>query len=131
MIAATLLAVAVWLGFLAKAIVDFKTALRDFPLRRAEARQTIEFVYSHHARHGQWPTLTEIQSQNFGALANGWQVSTDAQAGAPTMWLHGPYHMNLVYYFEPPQQEVPNVDWTLSVEGDKRHFKEAVPYSVE
>lgn len=125
------LIVVVWVGFLVRFILDVRRSAREFPLRHVEAREAIEFVYRYEAKHGRWPTDAEVQAQHFVALAKGWQYKAGwGIDGAPTVGLHGPYHMMLYYHFEPPLQGKIVDEWSLSIEGDKKYFRAEQPYSL-
>ena len=110
-------------------IYRMEAAIRDMPKRHAEAKEAIEFVYGHYLQFGEWPTKSEIESVP-DLLPLEWEYKGGG-ASQPLMWLHGPHHMFLYYYFEPPKNGMATDNWVLTIEGSKRAFRADEPYSLQ
>ena len=112
----------------ATAWFQFRHSYKTFPDRHLEVTAFIDAVYSYFADQGRWPDAATASS--LSRLPAEWIYSdkTDPSdsMSAPLMCLHGPYHMSLTYYFEPPNGQAINSEWIVSLEGDKRQFEAAV-----
>jgi hypothetical protein len=111
-------------------LVQFSRYYKTFPKRHLEATQFIAAVYSHYGKTGRWPDAAT--ASRLATLPSEWEYSekTDAidATSTPLLYLHGQYHMSLVYYFSPPAGEKVNREWIMSSEGDKTSFDADVDY---
>jgi hypothetical protein len=103
----------------------------SFPRRHEEAKELIESVYAHYVKYGSWPRHAEIDAAQQSLRTAGWHYEADSGDGLPSVFIHGPYHMILSYYFEPPASGRVSDEWAWSIEGDKRYFKAQVPYQLK
>ncbi len=106
---------------------DLQTAERDVRAKHLEATTVIQRIYAHYNRTGKWPAEDVVEPW----LPAGWNYyfkPLPLPANPPLLLRHAEYHMQLAYYFLPPQNGRIDSTWTLSIEGDKSTFKAATTY---
>jgi hypothetical protein len=106
---------------------QLRRSLREFPRRHGEATEFIESTYRYYMKNGKWPVSSKQSTNELSAPPAEWGYTNDPES----IFLYGPYHMALVYYFEPPKGGSVRRKWILSVEGNKTEFDADIIYCVD
>jgi|LakMenEpi03Aug12_release.lakeMendotaPanAssembly.Ray.scaffolds.fasta_scaffold704299_1 hypothetical protein len=115
--------------FLISLSLGIEVARKNFRARHLEATNAIDHVYAYFKNHGHWPSDDPEEESNRLWLPPDWKYKSCAEGkGGTAIWLHGPYHMTLLYRFLPPKPGAASAEWTLSLEGDKAVFLSEAHY---
>lgn len=122
-----LVAIGIVAALMFNAIREMRTAEKDVRAKHLEATAVIQRVYAYYIRAGKWPTENVVEAW----LSAGWNYyfkPAPLPTSPPLLLRQAEYHIQLAYYFLPPQNGRIDSTWTLSIEGDKSKFKASTTY---